>query len=222
MFFYTNWMKFLVLTREQKLLLTTKRTSRWKTTANDIIGRYYFINEDDVPVRQRCVEESKYPKKLGVWMAMSRDNRTSLHFFDPQKGESINKTSYLNILRKHLPTLIDGDNNGRKFIFWPDKASAHYAKEVVEEISENFNCVFIPRDCNPTNAPQLRPIEDFWAILKAKVFNNGWVAKSLEQLQRRIRESAKKIDDLTIFTMMGRVREKVKHAKSVGLENVIH
>ena len=37
---------------------------------------------------------------------------------------------------------------------------------------------------NPANAPKLRPIEDFWGILKQKVYEKGWRAKSIDQLKK--------------------------------------
>ena len=38
---------------------------------------------------------------------------------------------------------------------------------------------------NPANLPEVRPIEDFWSILKAKVFENNWEAKTLHKLESR-------------------------------------
>jgi len=39
---------------------------------------------------------------------------------------------------------------------------------------------------NPANAPKLHPIEDFWGILKKKVYEKGWSAKSIDQLKKNI------------------------------------
>ena len=36
---------------------------------------------------------------------------------------------------------------------------------------------------NLTNLLEVRPIEDFWSILKAKVYENNWEAKTLHQLE---------------------------------------
>ena len=38
---------------------------------------------------------------------------------------------------------------------------------------------------NPANLPEVRPIEDFWSILKAKVYEKNWDAKTLHQLESR-------------------------------------
>ena len=61
--------------------------------------------------------------------------------------------------------------------------------------------------------PELRPIEDFWGILKGKVYENNWQAKDLDQLIIRLRKCLKEIDfelvnDLfrSTLTRIGRVR----------------
>ena len=42
------------------------------------------------------------------------------------------------------------------------------------------------RDDNPSNIPQLRPIEKFWAHLKSKVSGNDWEADNQQHLISRI------------------------------------
>jgi hypothetical protein len=38
---------------------------------------------------------------------------------------------------------------------------------------------------NPANAPKLRPIEDFWRILKTNVYENNWSVKNVSQLKKK-------------------------------------
>ena len=61
-------------------------------------------------------------------------------------------------------------------MFWPDLASAHYSKRSLEEM-ERLNIVVVPKSANPPNVPQLRPIENFWANLKRKIYSNIFVGK---------------------------------------------
>ena len=44
---------------------------------------------------------------------------------------------------------------------------------------------------NAANLPEVRPIEDFWSLLKAKVYENNWEAKTLHQLEFRIKKFLK-------------------------------
>jgi len=41
----------------------------------------------------------------------------------------------------------------------------------------------IPQSCQRTKT---RPIEDFWDILKGKVYSKNWSAKSIPELNRKI------------------------------------
>ena len=41
---------------------------------------------------------------------------------------------------------------------------------------------------NPANLHEVRPRKDFWSILKAKVYENNWEAKTLHQLEVRIKK----------------------------------
>ena len=41
-------------------------------------------------------------------------------------------------------------------------------------MDENVN--FVPKEVNPPNVPQVRPIENFWACSAKKVNEGGWEA----------------------------------------------
>ena len=72
-------------------------------------------------------------------------------------------------------TKYHSDNN---YMFWPDLASSHYAKTVLNYLrAKNVN--FVKKDQNPPNVPECRPIENFWGILKGKVYKNNWQAQNL-------------------------------------------
>jgi transposase len=58
-----------------------------------------------------------------------------------------------------------------KIVFWPDLASAHYTKDTL-----------------PPNISQLRSIENFWAILKRKVFSKNYCSKNVKFLMAKIRK----------------------------------
>ena len=56
------------------------------------------------------------------------------------------------------------------------------------------NVKFVPKDINPPNFPQVRPIENFWGCLAQKVYEGGWEAKNEQQLIRRIKSKMKEFD----------------------------
>ena len=42
----------------------------------------------------------------------------------------------------------------------------------------------VPKNLNPPNAPQIRPIEMYWGALKQKAYAKNWSAKNSDQLIR--------------------------------------
>jgi hypothetical protein len=47
---------------------------------------------------------------------------------------------------------------------------------------------------NPPNAPQIRPIENYWAMLKMKVYEGNWSGKDRPNMIQRIKQKQKEID----------------------------
>ncbi len=70
--------------------------------------------------------------------------------------------------------------------------------------------------------PQLRPIEDFWGLLKDKVFKNGWKAETHRQLKQRIKLCLGQIDMEVIANMMAGICDALKKAKNHGVESLLH
>ena len=56
------------------------------------------------------------------------------------------------------------------------------------------NINYVKKVDNPPNCPELRAIEDFWGILKGKVYKGNWQAENLDQLKKRIKLCLRKID----------------------------
>ena len=74
----------------------------------------------------------------------------------------------------------------------------------------------------PPCCPQLRPIEDVWAILKAKTYEGGWEATSELQLKRRIRQSIKALNQEVLKTMMEEVPQRARKAARAGALQFVH
>ena len=62
--------------------------------------------------------------------------------------------------------------NDDNYVFWPDLDSCHYSFETIEYLNSQ-NIIQVPKDDNPPNVPQARPIERFWANLEDKVLWKG-------------------------------------------------
>ena len=80
---------------------------------------------------------------------------------------------------------------------------------------------YVEKDENPPNAPQIRPIENYWGILKMKVYEGNWSAKDREALIRRIKIKQKEINQGTVIKMFENLKEKVHMANENGLTSLL-
>ena len=64
---------------------------------------------------------------------------------------------------------LEGD-----YLFCSVPAVTHYTRDTVQFLEE-AGVDTLKRDDNPPNVPQLRPIEDFWGVMKQEVYRGGWV-----------------------------------------------
>jgi hypothetical protein len=127
----------------------------------------------------------------------------------PSKAVAINQETYLEecLVQRLLP-FIEKHHDDGNYIFWPDLASSHYAKQVVSWMEENVN--FVSKDLNPPNVPQARPIEKFWGCLAQKVYEDGWEAKTERSLKLRINQKIKEFDTTFLQSLMGEVKKNLR------------
>ena len=59
-----------------------------------------------------------------------------------------------------------------EYAFWPDKATSHYAKIVLDHLRQE-NIIFVEKEDYPANVPEVRPIKDFRGISKSHVHAKG-------------------------------------------------
>ena len=73
----------------------------------------------------------------------------------------------------------------------------------------------------PPSAPQIRPIENYWGILKMKVYEGNWSAKNREALIRRIKMKQKEINQDIVIKMFEKLKQKVHDANQNGLSSLV-
>ena len=71
---------------------------------------------------------------------------------------------------------------------------------------------------NPANLPEVRPILDFWSILKVKVYENNLEAKTLHQLEVRIKKCLKEVNQVTILKTFGCVKKRLNDIRMILLK----
>ena len=176
---------------------------------------YYAENKQMCPVNVRFAQKTKYPPKMLMWIAFS-EHGLSRPYFRRQPSTAINSEIYINeCLQKRLLPFIKQHHSDSNYIFWPDLASAHYAKDTVVWMEENIN--FVPKERNPPNVPQARAIENFWGCLGEKVYENAWEAKNEDQLIRRINAKLKEFDLHFVQDLMRGIKGKLRNIYEAGV-----
>ena len=76
---------------------------------------------------------------------------------------------------------------------------------------------------NPPCAPHIHPLENFFGIIKQKIYQNNWKAENRSQLEGKIRREITKIQQTEpeIFQkLFSNLKTKIAYAKKHGPQNV--
>ena len=73
----------------------------------------------------------------------------------------------------------------------------------------------------PASAPHIRPIENYWGILKMKVYDKNWSAKTRPQMIRKIKQKVKEIDQNMVARMFDNLKAKFHSANKNGLSSLL-
>lgn len=168
--------------------------------------QYYTVREgEDVDEADRSIFSEKFGKKVMVWQAICSCGKYTKPFI---VNGSMNADVYVNqCLKKYLLPLIRQHED--PVIFWPDLASCHYANLTLNWYkSENVN--FVPKHMNPPNCPEIRPIERFWALMKAYLRKYVKPADTVEKFKKDWIKVSKIIADKSVQNLMKGVRGKVR------------
>ena len=126
----------------------------------------------------------------------------------PSKS-AVNQFLYLGeCLKKRLVPFIRQHHTDGQYIFYPDLASSNYAQRVVRWYNGN-SINYVKKAENPANCPEVRSIENFWSILKGKVYESNWEVNNLKELEVRIRFCLSKIGQNLVKRLIGDTRRLV-------------
>lgn len=78
---------------------------------------------------------------------------------------------FLNVWKSAYKPFVDKKYH-ENYLFWPNFLACYYAKDVLQKLNDH-DINFEEKEENSLCAPNLRPIEGFWAILKQKVYHHN-------------------------------------------------
>ena len=73
----------------------------------------------------------------------------------------------------------------------------------------------------PPNARQIRPIENYWGILKMKVYEGNWTAQTRDHLIQRNKMKQKEINQDIVIKMFDNLKGRVHVANQNGLQSLM-
>jgi len=172
---------------------------------------------ENVPPEIQFRQKKKFGGKLLVWIAISAKGHSAPYFHECYGA--INQKIYRDECLKRLYPFIK--SHGKiQTLFWPDLASSHYAKSVLEDLERN-GVHYVTKEINPPNVPQLRPIEVFWSHLKRKVYSGGFMAENRESLIKKINKELKTFGKKDFESLMKNLKSKIIKADRDGVNSVI-
>lgn len=178
-----------------------------KSDFKQIPGKEYYVAKEKggVPPKFKAKKLTKYPKKYLIWQAICTCGRRSQIF---TTTGNVNQDIYVNeCLQKKLLPFIKSHKGS--VLFWPDLATCHYGR-LAKEWYEKNNIVVVPKEANPPNCPELRPIETYWAQLKTNLRKTKATAKDISDFKRKCKRGADAVHDKTVLSLMEGMKRKVR------------
>lgn len=181
---------------------------------------YYSDDPRNAPACVKYRFKKKFEQKVMLYIAVS-DKGVSAPFFKTSKLAVYQDVYKNDCLRPILIPFIKKYHKIDKYVFWPDKASSHYARCVVDFLTAE-NVPFVPKSRNPTNLPQCRPIEDFFGQLAQMVYKGNWKADNVSKLINRIKFCLRKMDMSGVQRACQHIRKNLRTVSEKGPFSRVH
>lgn len=195
-----------VLTKHKGCLILDDETYV-KCDFKQLPGQNYYSAQKrgDCEEKYKFKKQDKYGKKYMIWQCICSCGLKSEAFVisgsltaDIYITECLEKR-LLPFIRKHTIPIV----------FWPDLASSHYSRKTLNWAEEK-SVAFMPKEWNPPNSPQLRPIELFWAIMKRKLLKTKKTVKNSEEMLKVWNKTAETISQEVVQNLMSRITSETR------------
>lgn len=170
-------------------------------------GQEFYVakNRGGVAKKYTTIQTAKFAKKMMIWQAICSCGLKSAYFVT---DGTINTNVYIEeCLKKRLLPFLKKHN--KTTLFWPDLATCHYSNATVAwYVANGVN--FVPKNANPPNCPEIRPIEKYWAIVKKILKKTRNSARDKRDLGKKWSAAAKKVSEGCVQDMMSSMRSKIR------------
>lgn len=168
--------------------------------------QYYTMAEGELlTLEESSIAAEKFGAKYLVWQAICECGLKSQSFFT---NVTINKQIYIDeCLKKRLLPFIR--KHDVRTLFWPDLAPAHYAGDTINFMNRQ-GIHFVDKNMNPPNVPQCRPIERYWALVKAILRKTGQRSTDIKSFAVKWIDACRKIKRDAFTKLMKRIKPKLR------------
>jgi transposase len=177
---------------------------------------YHCTNKNQVLPEFRLKRKEKFTNKYMVWQAIDECG----HVSDPYiSDKTMTGEVYVKeCLEKILLPFIKKYHKVDEIIFWPDMATCHYKRCVIDWFNSQ-NIKFIEKTENAPNVPQARPIEKFWALCKKEYKKRKFPAKNLNSFKRIWKNIYNKVANKSAQKLMASARRKLREIGYNGVNS---
>ena len=174
---------------------------------------YSIVPGCEISEEDRIVQKTKFPAKMLVWQALTQNSQVSPPYVSTgtMNSEIYREKCLKGILVPWLRSL----DIKQQILFWPDKATCHYANITVEFLKQN-NIDYVRKLDNPTSVPQCRPIERFWALCKSEMVRRNKVTCDTALFKRRWNAVSKQIAAKSGKRLFDKFKTKLRLAAKAG------
>lgn len=184
-------------------------------------NKYYFTtNENAVSDNVKFRSVKKFPMKVLAWITISPKGH-SKPYFDTSRGAIGAKTYKNECIKKRLVPFIKRYHSDGHYAFWPDLASAHYARSSIDMLEE-YKVKYVSKSENPPNVSQSRHFENLWEEWKRRVFAGGWTPNNLQNLIERIRNKLRTFKPAYFQKLMRGIHTKIRRMADCSPLSLIH
>jgi len=178
-----------------------------KVDQGQIPGQKFYVatHRLNVPDKYKYVKVDKFGKKLLIWQAICSCGLKSKAFVT---SKTLNSELYMKeCLEKRLLPFIKQHRS--PVMFWPDLASCHYSRATQGWYEAN-QVNIVPKELNPPNCPEFRPIEKYWAIVKDIFRKTRAAITNDKSMLAQWNKCANKVARSLVQDMMSSIKRKVR------------